>query len=537
MIFVLSENDGSNSRFVVMLGMMMSGMRKCLNDGAGVLYCFCGCLFFASSMGTLLAQSNSPLNRPPEPPADSAEPVAGLGIMAGSVSHESALVQVRLSAGRELVEGDLPGAWGLVEFTLNSDSLSESRVTVARAFPHRDFIARVKFSQLLPDTRYVCTTRLGLDERSLEVGPTVEFKTLPGPEITGSISFAVVTGLNYAKFHGDERINRARSAIKNNTKLPQPYSGPDKHLGYPGLATILKMKPDFFIGTGDNVYYDTPDDPRAKTIEEMRQKWHEQFVQPRFQQLFAKVPTHWLVDDHDYRVDDGDNSGEFLPLPETGRRILLEQLPYSAYEEPAASTYRTFRVTRDLQIWFTENRFYRSPNVMADGPLKTIWGKEQKAWLKRTLKASDAKFKLLVSPTPMVGPDDLRKTDNHCDVGGFQYERDEFFTFLKENGLDQQNFFIVCGDRHWQYHALDSTGIEEFSCGALVDANSRLGRMPGDPAGTDPDGLIQHLHFQTERSGGFLVIRCESASLTVDANLSFEFYDELGKQLYRVTKK
>ena len=174
---------------------------------------------------------------------------------------------------------------------------------------------------------------------------------------------------------------------------------------------------------------------------------------------------------------------------------------------------------------------------MADGPLKTIWGKEQKAWLKRTLKASDAKFKLLVSPTPMVGPDDLRKTDNHCDVGGFQYERDEFFTFLKENGLDQQNFFIVCGDRHWQYHALDSTGIEEFSCGALVDANSRLGRMPGDPAGTDPDGLIQHLHFQTERSGGFLVIRCESASPTVDANLSFEFYDELGKQLYRVTKK
>ena len=269
----------------------------------------------------------------------------------------------------------------------------------------------------------------------------------------------------------------------------------------------------------------------------MRQKWHEQFIQSRFQQLFAKVPTHWLVDDHDYRVDDGDNSGEFLPLPETGRRILLEQLPYAAYEEPAASTYRTFRVTRDLQIWFTENRFYRSPNVMADGPLKTIWGKEQKAWLKRTLKASDAKFKLLVSPTPMVGPDDLRKTDNHCDVGGFQYERDEFFTFLKENGLDQQNFFIVCGDRHWQYHALDSTGIEEFSCGALVDANSRLGRMPGDPAGTDPDGLIQHLHFQTERSGGFLVIRCESASPTVDANLSFEFYDELGKQLYRVTKK
>ena len=318
--------------------------------------------------------------------------------------------------------------------------------------------------------------------------------------------------MNYAKFHGDRRIDRAQHLIENNTALPKPYSGPDKHLGYPALETILKFKPDFFVGTGDNVYYDTPDNPRAQLIPELRQKWHEQFIQPRFRDLFARVPTYWMVDDHDYRVDDGDNSGEFLPLPETGRRILLEQLPYAPADQPAAKTYRTHRVSRDLQIWFAENRFYRSPNAMPDGPHKSIWGSEQKRWLKETLVASDATFKILISPTPMIGPDDLRKTDNHCDVGGFQHERDEFFQFLKHNGLDQQNFFIVCGDRHWQYHAVDSTGLEEFSCGALVDANSRLGRLPGDPAGTDPQGLIKHLHTQTERSGGFLMIKSQPAS-------------------------
>ena len=136
----------------------------------------------------------------------------------------------------------------------------------------------------------------------------------------------------------------------------------------------------------------------------------------------------------------------------------------------------------------------------------------------------------------MIGPDDLRKTDNHCDVGGFQHERDEFFQFLKHNGLDQQNFFIVCGDRHWQYHAVDSTGLEEFSCGALVDANSRLGRLPGDPAGTDPQGLIKHLHQQTERSGGFLMIKSEPANAGSAASLAFEFYDERGKLLYTCQK-
>lgn len=486
------------------------------------------------SAKALQAQSNSPLNRPPQPPAGAPQPVAGMGIMAGSVTHDSALVQLRLSESEELIEGDLPGAWGVVEFSLNS--AGPGQTLLARCLPQRDYIARVKFQHLIPNTTYVCKTRLGLDSTRLTAGPTVTFKTLPGPAIAANVSFAVVTGMNYAKFHGDSRINRARSAVKNNTKLPQPYSGPDKELGYPALATILKMKPDFFIGTGDNVYYDTPDDPRAVTMTEMRQKWHEQFVQPRFRELFAKVPTHWIVDDHDYRVDDGDNSGEFLPLPETGRQILLEQLPYASYEQPAARTYRTYRVSKDLQIWFTENRFHRSPNVMPDGPQKTVWGKEQKAWLKETLKESDANFKVLISPTPMVGPDDLRKTDNHCDVGGFQHERDEFFKFLKKNGLDQQNFFIVCGDRHWQYHAVDATGVEEFSCGALVDANSRLGRMPGDPAGTDPDGLIEHLHRQTERSGGFLLIRCDAVSQAGDAKLSFEFYDELGKLLYRTTK-
>ena len=136
----------------------------------------------------------------------------------------------------------------------------------------------------------------------------------------------------------------------------------------------------------------------------------------------------------------------------------------------------------------------------------------------------------------MIGPDDLRKKDNHCNIGGFRYERDEFFQFLQANKLDR-NFFMVCGDRHWQYHAVDPSGFEEFSCGALVDANSRLGRMPGDPAGTDPQGLIKHLHTQQERSGGFLMVSCEPGDADRPASLHFQFYDERGVSLYEHTKK
>jgi len=447
-----------------------------------------GLLLSLVSLTTVAGQSTAHKKLLQQPRKGAQQPAAEMGLMAGEVSDSSALVQIRLTQTDKLVDRDIKGAWGVVEFTLQSASdASQTFVKTAHALPQRDFIARVHFDSLQPNTVYQCATRVGLDSKTMRSGPGLEFKTHPGRDLAQPVSFAVVTGMSYAKFHGENPIDQTQRLIK------------------------------------------------TETVTEMRQKWHEQFIQPRYKDLFAKVPAFWMVDDHDYRIDDSDNSGEFLPLPETGRRILMEQLPYARTDRPAARTYRTKRVSKDLQIWLVENRFYRSANAMPDGPDKTIWGAEQRQWLQQTLTASDATFKILISPTPMIGPDDLRKTDNHCDVGGFQHERDSFFKFLKSNGLDQQNFFIVCGDRHWQYHAVDSTGFEEFSCGALIDANSRLARMPGDPKGTDPDGLIKHLHKQTERSGGFLIVSC-TPSGNGKPSLAFEFHDEKGAELYRCTK-
>lgn len=432
------------------------------------------------------------------------QPVPGMGIMVGEVTPTSAYAQVRLTVADKLIENldpkipaDLPGVPGVVRFRLVESKMSLARrklklVTplkngteteqIVSATAEHDFIARAAFKDLKPGTYYTCFTEYGPDANHLEAGPSATFKTLPGATKSDPVRFVVVTGMNYGKFHGDNRIDRKQHLIENNTELPKPYDGPDKHLGYSALATILDKQPDFFVGTGDNVYYDTPDDPRAETIPELRQKWHEQFIQPRYKDLFAKVPTYWMIDDHDYRIDDGDNTGDHLPTPQQGREMMLEQLPVAAHDDDEALTYRTHRVSKDLQIWFPENRMYRSPNAMEDGPEKSIWGQKQKAWLKKTLAASDAKFKLLISPTPMVGPDDLRKFDNHTNINGFRHERKEFFDFLKQEGLLEKNFYVVCGDRHWQYHAVHPSGVEEFSCGALVDANSRLGRSPGRSA-------------------------------------------------------
>jgi alkaline phosphatase D len=468
---------------------------------------------------------------------DTAEivPVAGMGIMVGELTDSSAIVQVRLTATDKLIDRDVPGAAGLVEFRLAAVGRdAKPKIQQATAFADLDYIARVDWKKLTPDTAYTCSTRIGRDADTLRDGPIAHFKTLPGKSSSAPVKFVVVTGMNYAKFHGDERIDRKQHLEENNIALPKPYAGPDKHLGYPALESILKLKPDFFVGTGDNVYYDTPDDPRAATIVELRQKWHEQFVQPRYVDLFARVPTYWEVDDHDFRIDDGDNSGDYLPSPAVARAILLEQLPLASRHTAVPKTYRTVRVNQDLQVWFTENRMYRSDNATPDGPKKTIWGSTQKRWLMRTLAGSDAKYKIIISPTPMVGPDDARKTDNHTNIGGFRHERDEFFAWLKKEELIGNGFFLVCGDRHWQYHSLHPTGVEEFACGALVDANSRLGRQPGDPKSTDPDGKIKQVYAQKAPSGGFLSISVNREDK--NAKLRFTYYDERGKQLHEVVK-
>jgi len=470
--------------------------------------------------------------------------------MVGEVTPTSVHMQVRLSEGMQLRDRELAGVSGTVLFSLKEfESKGDPASKLVEASADRDFIARASFDNLKPGTHYICKTSLAPksvtttseEPRHLagkENGPTATFKTLPGRGKSVPAKFVVVTGMNYAKFHGDNRIDRAQHLLENNTDLPKSYSGPDKELGYPALESILKLEPDFFVGTGDNVYYDTPDNPRAESINELRQKWHEQFVQPRFRNLFAKVPTYWMIDDHDYRIDDGDNSGDHKPSPEMGRRMMLEQLPVAASgEDKTAKTYRTHRVTGDLQIWFLENRMYRSDNATKDGPEKTIWGLEQKAWLKETLQESDATFKVLISPTPMIGPDDIRKTDNHTNHGGFRHERDEFFSWLKETGLDKQNFYIICGDRHWQYQSIHPSGIEEFSCGALIDANSRLGRQPGDSESTDPEGLIKQPYSQKERSGGFLMVTSTSPkSEGTPSVLTFIWHDEKGAVLHRTEK-
>lgn len=454
----------------------------------------------------------------------------GQGEMAGEVTADSVILQSRLTDGSRLVDGDLPGAPGLGKFELATDEqFTDSRLTdVVEARAESDHLLKIRVTGLQPGTRYHYRLHYGpVDGELTKTGETRTFRTLD-PAASGTISFVVVTGMNYAFFH-DHPYQPALT-----------YTGPDKHLGYPALDAILKQAPDFFIGTGDNVYYDHPAKPAAKSRAELRQKWHEQFIQPRFVKLFASVPTYWEKDDHDHRKNDSDATGDYEPSHELGLEIFREQVPVTDPADPAAPTYRTHRLNRHAQIWLLEGRDYRSPNSMDDGPEKTLWGATQLDWLKRTLVESDATWKFIISPTPLIGPDDQSKRDNHTNPRGFKHEGDAFKSWLAQQGDLADRTLLVCGDRHWQYHSIDANGLEEFSTGALVDANSRAGRLPGDPKSTDPDATITQPYVQgtkAQASGGYLHVSVKPTDDDQSAEAWMQFYDERGQLLYRKVKR
>lgn len=458
------------------------------------------------------------------------------GVMAGEVTETSVILQSRLTSVNPLVDSrwsGIPGSPGAAHFEISSapDFQSSFRTDWLEAVPEYDYIVKTKVSGLQPGTRYYYRLLYGPDQARIRESQTGTFRTHSGREAAGEFRFAVVTGMNYSRFH------------YMGGRFDPPYRGTDKPLGYPALESIRKLKPDFFVGTGDNVYYDTPTAGRAVTEHQLRKKHHEQYSQPRFIQLFREVATYWMKDDHDYRFNDADPINPFLgpagyePSHELGIRIFREQLPVVDPNEARAVTYRTFRVNRLLQVWFVEGRDYRSPNDMADGPEKSIWGSEQKEWLKRTLLESDATFKILFSPTPMVGPDSTDKRDNHVNPAGFRQEGEEFFRWLLQQGFLTKNFYIICGDRHWQYHSIHPAGFEEFSTGALIDQNAFQVIRPGDSGSSDPEGKIRQPYHYNEPTGGFLILTVGPGPEDNSAQAEFTFYDENGEMLYSHTKQ
>lgn len=449
----------------------------------------------------------------PEPPA--VECRQATGVKVGEVTPTSAIVWTRVTEESERnwngierrgrpdrdappeqldprqLEGSAPGAPGHVRVRYGKapDLANAAETAWKRVEPDDDYTHQFLIEGLEPDTKYYFAVETSDPTGEVEHVPmTGSFRTAPPPGDYRDVTFTVITG--------------------------QAYRDADDPKGFKVYPAMAKLEPDFIVPTGDTVYYDS-DDPLVTNIDLARYHWLRMYSYPTLIEFHRHVPGYWEKDDHDSYANDG-WPGLVRPYMgsfsfEQGLKVYAEQVPMG--EKP----YRTFRWGKGLQIWLTEGRDFRSPNDLDNGPEKTIWGKEQKDWLTRTLLESDADWKVLVNPTPIVGPDRDNKADNHANVA-FAHEGKWFREWAKENLGD--NFFVANGDRHWQYHSVDpETGLQEFSCGPVSDRHAS-----GSP-GHEP--LYHRYHNQR---GGFLSVHTK---LEDEASLiTFRFHGVDGEVDY-----
>ena len=432
----------------------------------------------------------------------------GSGAKAGEITHDRAIVHVRLTSTEGQDEnGLIPGAAGEARVIYSTDEkLQSSKETGWRKNdPETDFAIPFHLTNLEPGQRWYYQ---------------IEFREQAGKPSKKSERYSFVTAPAPA----------SRAAVHFHLTTCQDTRGESTYVA------MESQHPDFCISAGDTVYYDKEGD--ARTVPAAFQAYQKMFGLPAMKRYYRDIGSYFLKDDHDYRFNDADPymKGRWVSLTqslpgarytetkddrkldeawlthEEGMRVFKLVFPMS--EKP----YRTFRWGKGIQLWLLENRDYRSPNDMPDGPEKSIWGAAQKKWLKETLLASDADFRIIISPNPIIGPDRMMKGDNHANLNGFWHEGQSFLDWVRDEKLS--NLILMCGDRHWQYHSIDTRSnrrIHEFSVGPTCDEHTQ----------DVPPGIDGVERPYSAKRGGFM-----SISYQPDQSVTFRFFSTKGEPLY-----
>jgi alkaline phosphatase D len=410
-----------------------------------------------------------------------------------NATYRNARPVVEFPAGSDLgsIRGAAIGAPGQTRVRYRPAGTGNWSTTAwENADPQKDFTSVVSLNRLTPGTRYEVevNARAGASTSAIHT-VTGGFVTAPAPTAGAPVTFCVMTCQQY------EDIDR-----------------PDGFEIYPAM---LKLQPSFFVNTGDAVYYDHGP-VHAVNTELARYHWARVFGFETLRAFHRQVGSYFMKDDHDTLSNDCEPGMQTGDLTfEEGLRIFHEQTALPS------SQYRTIRWGRDLQIWMVEGRDFRTASGKGGKKGATIWGGEQMKWLERTLGESNATFRVLITSTPIVGPDRPQKDDNYSNPG-FADEGAKVRAMLGR----YPNLTVITGDRHWQYVSVDpQTKLEEWSVGAASDSHA---------GGWNEEQMRPEHRFLRIKHGGFLSAEVKPG--TPGASLTLRLHDVVGKVLFESTK-
>jgi phosphodiesterase/alkaline phosphatase D-like protein len=421
-------------------------------------------------------------------------PMNGTWERTGEVTSSSAILQTYLTEKPPFDATDadslrVPPMAGFAQFIVYRDPELTDKVTESGFYPVDDYIQvnsewrriyynfRWTVTGLEPDTEYYYLVETkSSDQLDSRLATNVNtFRTAPLIDAVEPISFVLAHSLDIS-----------------NTAYADPAIGADLGLKtFDSMLNYAELPPDFIIMQGDTVIYDGGNgfapyvgmDPNSEYTRRWLY-WNATYQFDNFMNFYQQVPGYWMVDDHDYWVNNINETrpdGWYIfrninPTPgsygTTGEDGVdyYDSNPYLTSKGDGSNYWRAIRWGQLLEIFIEEGRNHRDENA------GLIWGEEQRVWLEQRILESEAIFKIIVTSTPILGPvvpDDFDPTlipDKHANQK-FRAETELFLNNIK----DVDNVFIAAGDRHFKYHSIvnvsnfpELSNFNEFSAGSAA---------------------------------------------------------------------
>lgn len=207
----------------------------------------------------------------------------------------------------------------------------------------------------------------------------------------------------------------------------------------PVYQRIAMLNPDLMIFGGDTPYIDVVDLPTFRTK-------HRNFLQTPFMAaLMRGTPTVGTWDDHDFGLNNG-NGVNAADRRANARQSFIE---YRAHDQFGTGTEGIYH-KNDLgpvEVFLLDPRWWSQTMASpVDAAKKTCFGPQQWQWIRESLEASRAPFKVLLMG--QIWQD--KKNGENDDMFTYRHERDALFDFIKEKKIP--GVVLVGGDIHVSRH-------------------------------------------------------------------------------------
>ena len=313
------------------------------------------------------------------------------GPMAGAVTPTTLTVWGRVAGPHEIT----------VEYSARRDFADARQSDAVTARAADDYTVRVELRGLAPATRYWYRVRVDGQVDRYRRTPYA-LRTAP----VGAHPFRVAFG-SCSRVQVDP-VQRIFDAVR-------------------------AAEPDLFFWLGDHVYGDTIEP--GVLAEEYRRQRNVASLEP----LLATVPQLATWDDHDFGLNNSDRTN---PMREGSLAVFRNYWANPAHGLDGTPGVFFRYAYGGVDFFFLDGRYYRDPNVAPDGPTKTMLGAAQFAWLKESLAASRAAFKVLVSGSGWSKGDGPTGDT----WSAFLHERDALFDFLRDQSVS--GVVLLSGDTH-----------------------------------------------------------------------------------------